>query len=262
VNTTIMKIAGIDLEVLDSGDGTAATSKPLLFLHSGMGYDPWQPFVEGIAKQRRVIAPSHPGFGKSGLPEWLDSIDDVAYLHLELLDRLGVEQADMVACSVGGWIGAEMASKAPQRFRNLVLVSPVGVKLGSPDKLDIPDVFAMPQADFDKLVYKDPARVLPDFSKLPDDDLAAVFRARETLALLVWEPWMHNTKLKRRLHRVSAPTMFVRGDSDGLVSANYLEGYAKLLPNARTKTISGAGHLPHLEQPQALAAAISEFLEK
>ena len=262
MNTTIMKIAGIDLEVLDSGDGTAATSKPLLFLHSGMGYDPWQPFVEGIAKQRRVIAPSHPGFGKSGLPEWLDSIDDVAYLHLELLDRLGVEQADMVACSVGGWIGAEMASKAPQRFRNLVLVSPVGVKLGSPDKLDIPDVFAMPQADFDKLVYKDPTRVLPDFSKLPDEELAAIFCARETLALLVWEPWMHNTKLKRRLHRIDAPTLFVRGDSDGLVSASYLDGYAKLLPNARTMTIAGAGHLPHLEQPQALGAAIGDFLEK
>jgi pimeloyl-ACP methyl ester carboxylesterase len=262
VNTTIMKIAGIDLEVLDSGDGTAAKSKPLLFLHSGMGYDPWKPFVEGIAKRRRVIAPSHPGFGKSSLPEWLDSIDDIAYLYLELLDRLGVEQADMIACSVGGWIGAEMASKVPQRFSNLVLIAPVGIKVGSADKLDIPDVFAMPQTDFDKLVYKDPARVLPDFSKLPDDDLAAVFRARETLALLVWEPWMHNTKLKRRLHRVTAPAMFVRGDNDGLVSANYLDGYAKLLPNARTMTISGAGHLPYLEQPQALTSAISEFLEK
>ncbi len=262
VNTTTMKIAGVDLEILDSGTGTASKAKPLLFLHSGMGYDPWQPFASGLAKQRRVIAPSHPGFGNSSLPEWLDSVDDIAYLYLELLDKLDIEQTDIVGCSVGGWVGAEMASKAPQRFRRAVLVAPVGVKLGSADKLDIPDVFAIPQADFDRLVYKDPARILPDFSKLPDPELAIVFRARETLALLVWEPWMHNTKLKRRLHRVDAPALFVRGDSDGIVSANYLEGYAKLLPNARTLTISGAGHLPHLEQPQALAAAIDEFLEK
>lgn len=262
MNTTIMKIAGVDLEVLDSGNGTANTAKPLLFLHSGMGYDPWQSFAGEVAKQRRVIAPSHPGFGKSSLPEWLDSIDDIAYLYLELLDRLGVEQADMVGCSVGGWIGAEVASKAPQRFRRVVLVAPVGVKLGSADKLDIPDVFAIPQEDFDKLVYKDPARILPDFSKLADAELAIVFRARETLALLVWEPWMHNTKLKRRMHRVAAPALFVRGEADGVVSATYLEGYARLLPNARTMTIAGAGHLPHLEQPQALAAAIGEFLEK
>jgi pimeloyl-ACP methyl ester carboxylesterase len=262
VNTTTMKIAGIDLEVLDSGDENAAKSKPLLFLHSGMGYDPWHPFADQLAKLRRVIAPSHPGYGNSDLPEWLDSVDDIAYLHLELLDRLGVEQVDMVACSIGGWIGAEMASKAPQRFRRVVLVGPVGVKLGSADKLDIPDIFAMPQTDADKLIYKDPAKLLPDIGKLSDAELTTIFRARETLALLVWEPWMHNTKLKRRLHRVTAPAMFVRGDSDGLVSANYLEGYAKLMPNARTMTISGAGHLPHLEQPQALAAAISEFLEK
>jgi pimeloyl-ACP methyl ester carboxylesterase len=262
VNTTTIKIAGVDLDVLDSGDGTAGKSKPLLFLHSGMGYDPWQSFAGELAKKRRVIAPSHPGFGKSSLPEWLDSIDDISYLYLELLDRLGVEQVDMVACSVGGWIGAETASKAPQRFRKLVLVAPVGVKLGSADKLDIPDIFAMPQTEFDKLVYKDPAKILPDFSKLPDEDLATIFRAREALALLVWEPWMHNTKLKRRVHRVTAPALFVRGDSDGLVSANYIEGYAKLLPNAQTMTISDAGHLPHLEQPQALASAIGEFLEK
>jgi len=262
VNTTIMKIAGIDLEVLDSGNENAAKSKPLLFLHSGMGYDPWQSFAGELAKQRRVIAPSHPGFGQSSLPEWLDCVDDIAYLHLELLDRLGVEQVDMVACSIGGWIGAEMASKAPQRFRRVVLIGPVGVKLGSADKLDIPDIFAMPQTDADKLIYKDPEKLLPDFSKLSEAELATIFRARETLALLVWEPWMHNTKLKHRLHRVIAPAMFVRGGSDGLVSANYLEGYAKLLPNARTTTISGAGHLPHLEQPQALTSAINEFLEK
>ena len=47
-----------------------------------------------------------------------------------------------------------------------------------------------------------------------------MFRARETLALLTWEPWMHNPKLKRSLHRVAAPALFIRGESDGLVSAS------------------------------------------
>jgi pimeloyl-ACP methyl ester carboxylesterase len=101
----------------------------------------------------------------------------------------------------------------------------------------------------------------PDLAKLADGELTIVFRNREALALLVWEPWMHNPKLKHRLHRVMAPALFVRGSSDGLISADYLEGYAKLLPNARTMTIAEAGHLPHLEQPKALAAAIDKFLE-
>jgi len=259
VNSTTMKIAGIDLELLatdgNKRDGT------VLFLHSGQGYDPWQPFASQLAAKRRLVAPSHPGFGKSSLPDWLDSIDDIAHLYLELIDRLEVEQADVVACSVGGWIAAEMATKAPERFRRLVLVGPVGVKTGSADKLDIPDLFAMPQDAVDKLLYRDAGRMAADLKKLNDDELATVFRNRESFALLVWEPWMHNPKLKHRLHRVTAPALFVRGEADGVVSDAYLQGYARLLPNARTRTIADAGHLPHLEQPQALHAAIAEFLE-
>jgi pimeloyl-ACP methyl ester carboxylesterase len=262
VTASIMKIAGIDLELFDlnAGDG-AQQKRPILFLHSGQGYDPWQPFAAEFASGRRVIAPSHPGFGRSSLPDWLDSIDDIAHLYLELIDRLQLDRIDVVSCSVGGWIAAEMASKTPERFHRLVLVGPVGVKIGAADKLDVPDLFALPQVDVDKLLYADPGRMRVDFAKLTDDELALVFRNRESLALLVWEPWMHNPKLKHRLHRVQAPVLFIRGGADGVISADYLAGYARLLPNAHTMTIPGAGHLPHLEQPQVLAAAIGEFLE-
>jgi pimeloyl-ACP methyl ester carboxylesterase len=99
-----------------------------------------------------------------------------------------------------------------------------------------------------------------DRTKMSDAELSVMFRNRETLALLTWEPWMHNPKLKRRLHRIAAPGLFMRGDSDGLVSQPYLEAYARLLPNARTRTIAAAGHVPQLEQPAAFAAAVLEFL--
>jgi pimeloyl-ACP methyl ester carboxylesterase len=255
-----MKIAGIDLELF-AANGSADHGRVVLFLHSGQGYDPWQSFASQLAQGRRLVAPSHPGFGKSSLPDWLDSIDDIAHLYLELMDRLELGQIDVVGCSIGGWIAADIASKAPERIRRLVLVGPVGVKVGPADTLDIPDLFAMPQDAVDKLLYRDPARMAPDLGKLADDELAALFRNRESLALLVWEPWMHNPKLIRRLHRVTAPALLVRGDSDGVVSEAYLQGYAQLLPDARTRTIPGAGHLPHLEQPQALREAITEFLE-
>ena len=54
----------------------------------------------------------------------------------------------------------------------------------------------------------------------------------------------------------------MRGESDGLVSAEYLEAYAKLLPKARTLAIPAAGHAPHVEQPQPVASAVLEFLER
>ncbi len=255
MKTTTIKIAGVDLEVFEAGEGA-----PLLWLHGSQGFNPNQEFVPLFSARRRLIVPSHPGYGQSGLPDWLDSIDDIAHIYLELMDTLGLDKVDIVGCSIGGWIAAEMATKVPARVSRLVMVGPVGVKVGSADKLDIPDIFAMPQADVNKLVYHDPSKA-PDTGKMPDDELAIMFRNRETTALLVWEPWMHSTKLKHRLHRVKAPALFVRGASDGLVSADYLKAYAGLLPNAHTVAIPAAGHAPHLEQPDALASAVREFLD-
>ena len=67
---------------------------------------------------------------------------------------------------------------------------------------------------------------------------------------------MHNPKLRHRLHRVTAPTLFLRGESDGLVSADYLAAYARLLPNARADTIARAGHAPHVEEPDDFARKV------
>lgn len=250
-----VRIADVDLVLFETGQGS-----PVLFLHGAGGFGERQPFVAPLSARRRLIAPSHPGFGKSGLPDWLDSIDDIAHLYLELMDRLGLDKIDLVGASIGGWIAAEMATKVPERVRKLVMVGPVGVKVGSADKLDIPDIFAMPQADVNRLVFHDPGNA-PDLNKMSDDELAILFRNRETTALLVWEPWMHNPKLRHRLHRVTAPALFVRGASDGLVSADYLKTYAGFLPNARTLTIPAAGHAPHLEQAEAFVSAVLEFLE-
>jgi pimeloyl-ACP methyl ester carboxylesterase len=77
----------------------------------------------------------------------------------------------------------------------------------------------------------------------------------------VWEPWMHNPKLKHRLNRVSCPTLFLRGESDGLVTADYLARYAKLIPNARIETIAAAGHAAQIEAPAAFAAKVLAFLD-
>jgi pimeloyl-ACP methyl ester carboxylesterase len=244
VEVTRLKVVDFDLELLDCGQG-----RPLLFLHGGSGFDARQPFVAQLLATRRLIAPTHPGFGQSGLPDWLDSVDDIAYLYLELMDRLDLRDLDVIGCSIGGWIAAEMATKSPDRIRRLVLVSPVGIKV----------IFAVPEEDVQKLLYHDPSGMKRDVAKMSDEELAAVFRARETLALLTWEPWMHNPKLKRRLHRITASTLFLRGESDGVVSQAYLEAYSRLLPNARTLTIRAAGHMLQLEQPAAFVDLVLEF---
>jgi pimeloyl-ACP methyl ester carboxylesterase len=248
-------IAGCALEILDAGAGA-----PLLFLHGveGIGID--APHAAPLSAARRLIAPSHPGFGHSDLPEWLDHPADIACIYLELLDRMGLRQVDLLGCSIGAWIACEMAAMTPDRFGRFALAGPIGLKFGPVDRLDIPDIFAMPQNALDQLLFHDPERFRMDPAQLPDDALAVQLRNRETQALLAWEPYMHNPKLAHRLHRAAMPTLLIRGAADGLVSEAYLEGFARLLPQAQRVVIPEAGHFPHLEQPEAFAAAVSAFL--
>jgi pimeloyl-ACP methyl ester carboxylesterase len=252
----MIALAGIEIELFECGNGV-----PLLFLHGAQGFMPEQPYVELLARRRRVIAPSHPGFGASSLPLWLDSVDDIAHLYLEFMDRRDLACVDIVGCSLGGWIAAEIATKTPERIGKLALVGPVGIKLGPPDKLDIPDIFAMSQDKVAKLIFHDLTRGRLDVTQMTDAQLATIARNREMTALLTWEPWMHNPKLRHRLHRINSPTLFIRGASDGLVSQSYIEGYANLIPNARVTTIAEAGHAPQLEQPEEFTRILFAFLE-
>ena len=249
-------LAGIELELHEGGEGP-----PLLFLHGASGFTPDPPYVGLLAQRRRLIAPSHPGFGASGLPLWLDTVDDIAHLYLELMDRRGLGRVDVVGTSLGGWLAAEIATKVPERIGRLVLVGPVGVKLGPADKLDIPDIFAMAQDKVMRLVFHDVEKGKLDTANMTDEQLTVIARNRETTALLTWEPWMHNPKLRHRLHRIASPTLFIRGASDGLVSTDYVDGYAKLIRNAQVTSIAAAGHAPQLEQPEEFARALIAFLE-
>jgi pimeloyl-ACP methyl ester carboxylesterase len=248
-------LAGTSIDLWQSGEGP-----PLLFLHGAGGFRPDHPFLGLLGEHRRISAPSHPGFGTSSLPEWIDRPEDIAHIYLNLLDRVAPGPIDLIACSLGGWIGAELTSMVPERFRRLIFVAPVGVKLGSRDKLDIPDIFALPATTIEKMLYHEPERYRPDPAKMTDQELSVMLRNRETTALLTWEPYMHNPKLRHRLRRVSNPTLFLRGEHDGLISADYMSGYAKLLPNARTMTLPNAGHVPQVEQPEAFVSAALAFL--
>src|SRR5499427_3305238 len=162
----VISIAGIELELIERGQGS-----PVLYLHGGSGLAMDAPFVELLAGERRVLAPSHPGFGKSSLPNWLDSVDDIAHLYLELMDRLGLTRIDIVGLSIGGWIAADLATKVPERLERLVLIGPVGVKTGPPDRLDVPDVFAMSQDKLDRLRFHDPAKNPVDLASMPEEEL-------------------------------------------------------------------------------------------
>jgi pimeloyl-ACP methyl ester carboxylesterase len=250
-----IKLGDVELELYQGGSGPA-----LLYLHGGSGLVPGAPFLARLCQRFRVVAPVHPGFGASGLPIWIDSVDDFAHLYLELIGKLKLSAVVLVGHSIGGWTAAELATKSTASIDRLVLVAPVGIKVGPVDKLDIPDIYTIAQDKLDTLLFADPDKWRPDPSKMTDAELLTRARNRQTLALITWEPYMHNPKLKHRLHMIDRPTLLIRGAQDGLVSAGYAAAYAGLIPGAKLVTIEGAGHAPQVEQAERFVSEVERFV--
>lgn len=248
------KIGPVELEFSRKGKG-----KPVVLLHGGSGPVDAAPFAARLAEQFEVIAPVHPGFAGTPIPHHFDNIRDLILAHFDFLEDLNLKDIALVGFGLGGWVAAELATVQRERIRKLVLVDAVGIKPGGVYDRDIADVFGLPVAELNKRTWHNPANA-PDLTQMADDQLAAIAAERTAHAAYVWEPYMHNPKLKHRLYRIKAPTLIVWGKSDGIVTTKYGEAYKSLIPGAELKVIANAGHLPHLEQPDAFVRTVVPFI--
>ena len=233
---------------------------PLLLLPGEEALEHDAQFLDELAKTHEVIIPSPPGFGTSTRPDWVTGPDDIAYMMLQLVDDLGLKNIPVVGCSFGGWIAAEMATKDDSFISKLVLVDAYGVKTGKPTEREIADVWLLNPQEVFALKWHDAEKGKRDFTAMPEDALTIVARNNESFARFGWEPYLHNPKLKHRLHRIKVPTLLIWGENDGIVTPAYGEAYRKLIPGAKLSVIPQAGHLPHIEQPQAFLAELKKFL--
>jgi pimeloyl-ACP methyl ester carboxylesterase len=257
--TSHIELSGFGVELTVRGKG-----RPLLLLHPGHPsgrIDPAAPIMELLAESMRVIAPTHPGFGTTPAPAKLTNIDDLAYLYLDLMEAIELRDCVVVGLSLGGWIAAEMAVKTTERFSHLVLVDAVGIKCGDRESRDIADIYAITDKQLAELVYADPQTMARNVKTLPESELTMMARAREATGRYAWTPYMHDPKLKGRLHRIGVPTLVLWGEADRVARPDYGRSFAAAIPEAQFALIEGAGHFPHLEQPGALARRIVDFVE-
>ena len=249
---------GVQLEIVECGQG-----RPILLLHGEDGIDLQAPFLNLLASFGQMFIPSHPGFGHSPEVDYIDTVDDLSYLYLDFLAAQNLQDVIIIGLSLGGWIGAEMAVKSTERIAKLILVAPVGIKVGDRETRDIPDIFALSANEVARLKYHDPTFAVVDYSKLSDDQLTALARNREATVLYAWEPYFHNPKLQRRLRRIDVPTLLLWGANDQFVTPRYYgAAYRDAIPGARLEMIDRAGHLPHIEQPVTVIEKIRMFIEE
>ena len=231
---------------------------PLLYLHGARGLPGWLPFLGKLADRFEVFAPDHPGYGRSDNPGWLEEIPDFAYFYLEFLKVQKLERAHVVGHSLGGWIAAEMAIRSTQRMATLTLISAAGLRLKGKGS---PDMFAMDRPQIIRTFFHDPATIEHQLANPPaPEEETQVARNLVTAARVAWQPRFHNPKLRKWLRRIDVPTHIIWGDDDKVVVPDYGPEFQKEIPGSKMTILADAGHMLHMEKPDVLADAVTDFL--
>src|ERR1700743_244730 len=228
VTEEFLELNGGRVHLLRGGAG-----EPVLFLHAAGGAATWLPFHSRLAGAGfEVIAPEHPGFGKSDdFPE-VEAIDDLVFHYLDVLDALGLDRPHVGGGSVGGGCAAELALFVPQRVSTLTLLSAAGLRL---PEHPVTDLFLLPPARLPETLFHNPPppAPVPAPGAPPDlDAIIAAYREATALARFCWVPFMADPKLERRLHRISAPTLVVAPSDDRVIPVEHARRYAERIPNA------------------------------
>ena len=247
----------VRLRVFSDGAGPA-----LVFFHGPWGVT-WDPFLAELAKGFTVYAPEHPGTAPDTHDDiyHLDGLWDLVLCYDELLRALKVDEAVLVGHSFGGMVACEMAAAYPRRAKRLALIDPIGFWR---DGERVQNWMMVNPAELPAWVFRDPSGEAARRMFGPSEPLEAAAAARVRLTWTMGATgkftWPIPDKgLKKRIHRVTAPTLLVWGKEDRLVPPVYADEFARRLGDARVQTVDGAAHAPHLEQPERVARMIREF---
>jgi pimeloyl-ACP methyl ester carboxylesterase len=226
-------------------------TRPFLVLHGGAGPRSVAAFADLLAAQlhRRVIVPTHPGFDGTPRPTHVRSVRDLAALYVALLDQLDVDDVTVLGNSIGGWIAAEIALLRSPRVGSAILVDAVGIAV---EDHPIADVAGLSPTEIRALSWHDPSAAPPPPQAgpplAPDLEALAVYGGRT----------MSDPTLLERLETLDLPVRVIWGESDRIVDLHYGEQYAAAIPGARFIRLPRAGHLPQMEAPEELLAAVAE----
>ncbi len=267
---------------LDRDPGThyheAGAGPPLVLLHgSGPGVSGWSNFRGNLpvfAEQFRTVIPDMPGFGLSELPELDRAYPKVAAdAAVRLLDGLGIDRADFLGNSMGGYVALQLALSHPGRVGRLVLMGPGGLAVNgySPD----PSEGARRLGDF----MRSPSRAAMEAwvdcmvankavvdDQLIDERMANATRpgAIESAVAIFLSLAQHPDPVPMwaQLDKVTQPTLVTWGRDDRMLPyEGSVFGYRRL-PNAELHVFSGCGHWAQVERKSDFERVVIEFLTR
>jgi pimeloyl-ACP methyl ester carboxylesterase len=245
---SIAEVGGYKFRVSEAGTGPT-----LLFLH-GAGGSNWSPLLQRLAADWRVIAPEHPGFGRSQIPDWMMSVGDVAFFYLDVLAALNLRNVHLVGHSIGGWIAAEIAIRSTERLDALTLMAPAGVAVA---EAPFGDIFLWNPEERTRKLFHDQKLADERIRALPNQDIDVALQNQAAVARLAWNPRLHNPQLARWLHRIKIPTLLIWGEEDQIVPFACRRPFLEQIPQAELMALSASGHALHVERAAEIAARLA-----
>jgi pimeloyl-ACP methyl ester carboxylesterase len=221
---TLIHVGGVDIEL-----ETARAGSPVAAVVRGGGAGARGAFHRRAGRGFRGLHAVPAGLRHIERPDWIRNLDDVAYIFLDLIEKLALKNVPVVGFSVGLAGGR---NRDQGRFLHLQTCAGrlLRDQAGGPFDRDVADFWCLPSSEVAKLKWHDPEKGKRDFPSMSEEKLTIVARNVESLARFCWEPFMHNPMLKRRLHRIKVPTRVIWGEHDGIVTPAYGKAYADAIP--------------------------------
>ena len=251
-----IRVGGNEITVVTAGSG-----RPLLVLHDELGYTGLLEWQRALAKERTLLIPLAPGFGRSPRIDWIDGVRDLGSVYARILREERLTDVDVIGFSFGGWLAAEMIASNPNQFRRSVLVAPGGIKVSEGE---IADVFQVPaQTYIDASVFD--RNKTPEFGKLygepTPERYEALEDARAEFARLAWQPYFHNPTLPHLLEGITdQKVLLLWGKQDRVVPRAVVDAYKKSLAGSKLVVFEDCGHRPEIEKTEQFVNEVKQFL--
>ena len=252
----MVKTQGIDLAYVRRGSGET----PLVLVHGyPLDHSIWEDVVPLLTKDFDVILPDLRGFGQSELVESGYSIGDMAGDIAGLLDHLQIPKVVIVGHSMGGYVSLAFVRERPERVKGLGLVASQAIA----------DTFERKQSRYQtakELMQSGLDAVVSGMSTMlsPNTEVQAFVReliAKQRPAGLAGAlmAMAEREDATRFLQTIRCPFVLIHGDADELIPIERAREIKVNAPDANLVELSGGGHMPMKESPNAVAKAISSL---
>lgn len=226
----------------------------------------WDDFVPLLYKKVRVVTLDLPGHGISEVRGPVHTMNFLAETLAHALDALGIARCTMVGHSMGGYAALAFCARYPERLDGLVLLSSTPDPDSETKRSDREREIALVEAGRKESI----ARVAPAAGFAPEnrerlrdaiEELAEqVFITEDAGIVALLRGMMERADSNEMLRRSPVRQLFIFGCEDGYIPRERAEAISATHPEARVVWLEHSGHMGFLEEPEATAAALLDFV--